>query len=190
MSNATVIETDRSSDGIYKAINMYLDKHKCLTSPESEMVCRVLDCSKMSEGARRHAARNERLPTRVVVQVLFAGHMRLKDTIIRERQAAMETEEDAEEAETARMICSGGGEQEEEAWMEMEQMGNKVMELERECSMMRREISQGLCQRGKRESLSLWRELKRKLNCKSYVDDCKCHVVKKKKKKTRVQQTI
>jgi len=39
-------------------------------------LCRVLNCRKLSEKASAHAAQNELLPLRVVVQVLFFEHAR------------------------------------------------------------------------------------------------------------------
>lgn len=39
-------------------------------------LCRVLNCRKLSEKACAHAAQNELLPLRVVVQVLFFDHAR------------------------------------------------------------------------------------------------------------------
>ncbi|CAM8885888.1 unnamed protein product [Rhodiola kirilowii] len=58
-------------DGLYRAIDMYLKAHPELNKSERKRLCRVLDCKKLSMEACMHAAQNERLPLRVVVQVLF-----------------------------------------------------------------------------------------------------------------------
>ncbi|CAM8912734.1 unnamed protein product [Rhodiola kirilowii] len=58
-------------DGLYRAIDMYLKAHPELNKSERKRLCRVLDCKKLSMEACIHAAQNERLPLRVVVQVLF-----------------------------------------------------------------------------------------------------------------------
>ncbi|CAH2066036.1 unnamed protein product [Thlaspi arvense] len=58
-------------DDLYRAIDIYLKAHKNLNKSERKRVCRVLDCKKLSMEACMHAAQNEMLPLRVVVQVLF-----------------------------------------------------------------------------------------------------------------------
>ncbi|KAI3462693.1 hypothetical protein Pfo_019356 [Paulownia fortunei] len=60
-----------SHDGIYRAVDMYLKEHPGLTKSEKKRICRLMDCRKLSADACAHAVQNERLPLRVVVQVLF-----------------------------------------------------------------------------------------------------------------------
>lgn len=42
-----------------------------MSKADKKLLCRNLDCQKLSAGARAHAVRNELLPLRTVVQVLF-----------------------------------------------------------------------------------------------------------------------
>ncbi|XP_024021483.1 BTB/POZ domain-containing protein At5g47800 isoform X1 [Morus notabilis] len=58
-------------DAIYKAINIYLKDHPDLNKAEKKRLCRILDCQKLSPEVRAHAVKNERLPLRTVVQLLF-----------------------------------------------------------------------------------------------------------------------
>ncbi|XAR48108.1 hypothetical protein NMG60_11030824 [Bertholletia excelsa] len=58
-------------DDLYKAIDIYLKAHPGLNKSERKRLCRILDCKKLSMEACMHAAQNEMLPLRVVVQVLF-----------------------------------------------------------------------------------------------------------------------
>ncbi|XP_051122527.1 BTB/POZ domain-containing protein At1g67900 [Andrographis paniculata] len=58
-------------DDLYKAVDVYLKDHPELGKAERKRVCRMLDCRKLSVEACMHAAQNEMLPLRVVVQVLF-----------------------------------------------------------------------------------------------------------------------
>ncbi|KAH6823433.1 Phototropic-responsive NPH3 family protein [Perilla frutescens var. hirtella] len=60
-----------SHDGIYRALDMYLKEHPALTKSEKKRICKLMDCRKLSADACAHAVQNERLPLRVVVQVLF-----------------------------------------------------------------------------------------------------------------------
>ncbi|KAL5178776.1 BTB/POZ domain-containing protein [Glycine soja] len=58
-------------DDLYRAIDIYLKAHPELNKSERKRLCRILDCKKLSMEACMHAAQNELLPLRVVVQVLF-----------------------------------------------------------------------------------------------------------------------
>ncbi|XP_076923116.1 BTB/POZ domain-containing protein At5g47800-like [Bidens hawaiensis] len=58
-------------DKLYKAINIYLTEHPQMSKEEKKHLCSMLDCQKLSAEARAHAVKNEKLPLRTVVQVLF-----------------------------------------------------------------------------------------------------------------------
>ncbi|KAA8540123.1 hypothetical protein F0562_026815 [Nyssa sinensis] len=53
------------------------ETHPDLNKSERRHLCRILDCKKFSVEACMHAAQNELLPLRVVVQVLFFGQARV-----------------------------------------------------------------------------------------------------------------
>ena len=174
----------QNSDGMYRAIDIYLDKHRYLTESEREEVCHLLDCSKMSPEACLHASRNERLPVRVMVQVLFAVQLQMRETMPKEIKGSEEgrlflkgAEEEEEEEEAATRGCNS---EEEVIKAEMEKMSSKVLELERECDMMRREILNGSCRKARKGKVNMWKEMKRKLGCITSMHDCNCHVKKKK----------
>ncbi|XP_050216603.1 BTB/POZ domain-containing protein NPY1 [Mercurialis annua] len=63
-------------DGVYKAIDTYLKEHPNLTKAERKKICGLMDVKKLSMDASMHAAQNDRLPLRVVVQVLFFEQVR------------------------------------------------------------------------------------------------------------------
>lgn len=58
-------------DDLYKGIDIYLKAHPDISKSERKRLCRILDCRKLSMEACMHAAQNEKLPLRVIVQVLF-----------------------------------------------------------------------------------------------------------------------
>ncbi|KAL2898622.1 hypothetical protein RDABS01_040404 [Bienertia sinuspersici] len=68
-------------DGFYHAVDIYLKAHPWLTESEREQICRLMNCQKLSLEASTHAAQNERLPLRMVVQVLFFEQLRLRTQI-------------------------------------------------------------------------------------------------------------
>lgn len=67
-------------DGIYRAIDMYLKEHAGISKSDRKRICRLMDCKKLSVDACMHAVQNERLPMRVVVQVLFFEQVRAAAT--------------------------------------------------------------------------------------------------------------
>ncbi|XP_059653269.1 root phototropism protein 3-like [Cornus florida] len=68
-------------DGLYRAIDSYLKAHPTLSEHERKRLCRLMDCQKLSIDACMHAAQNERLPLRVVVQVLFSEQVKISNTL-------------------------------------------------------------------------------------------------------------
>nr|XP_009766094.1 PREDICTED: root phototropism protein 3-like isoform X1 [Nicotiana sylvestris] len=68
-------------DGLYRAIDSYLKAHPTLSEHERKRLCRVMDCQKLSVDACMHAAQNERLPLRVVVQVLFSEQVKISNAM-------------------------------------------------------------------------------------------------------------
>ncbi|KAK3136876.1 hypothetical protein QOZ80_5BG0444070 [Eleusine coracana subsp. coracana] len=63
-------------DVLYRAIDMYLKEHPGLSKSEKKRLCAVMDCKKLSADTSAHAVQNERLPLRVVVQILFFEQLR------------------------------------------------------------------------------------------------------------------
>uniref|UniRef100_A0A251UTL9 Putative NPH3 domain, BTB/POZ domain-containing protein NPY1 n=1 Tax=Helianthus annuus TaxID=4232 RepID=A0A251UTL9_HELAN len=58
-------------DAIYGAVDVYLKEHPTLTEVERKKVCELIDVKKLSADASIHAAQNDRLLLRMVVQILF-----------------------------------------------------------------------------------------------------------------------
>ncbi|KAI6681210.1 hypothetical protein NL676_035091 [Syzygium grande] len=63
-------------DTLYRAIDVYLKEHQGLTKSERKRICGLMDVKKLTMEASIHAAQNERLPLRVVVQVLYFEQVR------------------------------------------------------------------------------------------------------------------
>lgn len=58
-------------DDLYHAINIYLKVHPELSKAEKKRLCGILECKKLSSEVRAHAVKNEFLPLRTVVQLLY-----------------------------------------------------------------------------------------------------------------------
>jgi len=154
----------RPHDGVYKAVDVYLNAHGFLTQTERDDICRGLDVRRLSVEASKHAVRSERLPVRMVTQVLFVAQLRVREAI----GGSREEEEEEEEKEIS--------------------VAERVTELERECVRMRREIDKCGCKgRGKKRGWKLWKEIYDVFGCKKSNNvnsvQCNCQQVSKKAKR-------
>ncbi|WCJ24255.1 Phototropic-responsive NPH3 family protein [Euphorbia peplus] len=132
-------------DGLYRAIDIYLKSHPWLSESDREQLCRLMDCQKLSLEACTHAAQNERLPLRIIVQVLFFEQLQLRTSIAGCFLVS-------ENLDGSRQLRNGfPGSTEGGGWatavrenqvlkVGMDNMRMRVSELEQECSNMRHEI--------------------------------------------------
>lgn len=157
-------------DGLYRAVDVYLKAHPWVTEEEKEKICGVMDCQKLTLEACTHAAQNERLPLRTVVQVLFFEQLQLRHAIAGTILAAQSPSPSHQSTEprpsatgarrnlTIAEVVNGGetrgGEEEADGgkWkktvrenqvlrLDMDTMRTRVHRLERECSNMKKVIA-------------------------------------------------
>ncbi|KAL1351033.1 hypothetical protein AAHE18_06G067900 [Arachis hypogaea] len=69
------------SDGLYRAVDIFLKVHPNIKDSERYRLCKSIDCQKLSQEACSHAAQNERLPVQMAVQVLYFEQMRLRNAM-------------------------------------------------------------------------------------------------------------
>nr|XP_010925272.2 root phototropism protein 3 [Elaeis guineensis] len=77
LARAVPAHARATDDGLYRAIDTYLKAHPNTTKQDKKALCRVIDARKLSSEASVHAAQNERLPVRSVIQVLFSERCKL-----------------------------------------------------------------------------------------------------------------
>ncbi|WOK91712.1 hypothetical protein Cni_G00403 [Canna indica] len=132
-------------DGLYRAIDIYLKAHPWLNEVEREQLCRLMDCQKLSLEACTHAAQNERLPLRVVVQVLFFEQLQLRTSIA----GCLLVSDNLDGSRPLRSGLVGSGDaggwagtvrENQVLKLGMDSMRMRVSELEKECTSMRQEI--------------------------------------------------
>ncbi|XP_027338835.1 BTB/POZ domain-containing protein At5g47800-like [Abrus precatorius] len=58
-------------DDLYQAINIYLKVHPDMSKAEKKRLCGILECQRLTPEVRAHAVKNEFLPLRTVVQLLY-----------------------------------------------------------------------------------------------------------------------
>ncbi|XP_050235548.1 BTB/POZ domain-containing protein At1g03010 isoform X2 [Mercurialis annua] len=69
------------SDGLYRAVDIFLKVHPNVKDSERYRLCKTIDCQKLSQEACSHAAQNERLPVQMAVQVLYFEQIRLRNAM-------------------------------------------------------------------------------------------------------------
>ncbi|PIN02206.1 hypothetical protein CDL12_25278 [Handroanthus impetiginosus] len=187
-------------DGLYRAVDVYLKAHPWISEADREKICGILDYQKLTLEACTHAAQNERLPLRAVVQVLFFEQLQLRHAIA----GTLLTADGGTTADAGRLSSPGGGEEEEEednemsravavvprtqegssTWtaavrenqvlrLDMDSMRTRVHELERECNSMKKAIEK-IDKMGPREHVEKggWRA---KFGCKFKTQVCDSH---------------
>lgn len=157
-------------DGLYRAIDSYLKAHPTLSEHERKRLCRVMDCQKLSIDACMHAAQNERLPLRIVVQVLFSEQVKINNAI------ANNTLKEAGESQYQPMISNrktlleGTPQSFQEGWtaakkdintlkFELESMKAKYLELQNDMENLQRQFDKTSKQKQTSAWTSGWKKL-------------------------------
>lgn len=161
-----------------------------------------MDCQKLTLEACTHAAQNDRLPLRAVVQVLFFEQLQLRHAIAgtlmaaesvpadtgrfsavsrRETEAVQEGEEMEDEVPVPALIPHESGTWRETVRenqmlrLDMDSMRTRVHQLERECSTMKRVIEK-IDKSGPQDGGGRWRgSLIRRFGCKFKTQVCDSH---------------
>ncbi|XP_030550289.2 BTB/POZ domain-containing protein At5g03250-like [Rhodamnia argentea] len=138
-------------DGIYRATDIYLKAHPWLTDSEREQLCRLMNCQKLSLEASTHAAQNERLPLRVIVQVLFFEQLRLRTSVagwffVSDNLDA--SQNPSSDLVLARTEAPDPGATTQQFTMAAGDMRERVCELEKECLSMRQDLEKLVKTRG------------------------------------------
>lgn len=126
-----------------------MQAHPWLSEKEKEELCNIIEYQKLSIDACAHASQNERLPLRVVLQVLFFEQMQLRTALAGCLQV-LDTESAPEGASAIQNDMAGQIVQ-RDGWVtvvrenqvlkvDMEKMRSRVGELEEEFGKIRQEM--------------------------------------------------
>jgi len=117
--------------------------HPWLTDSEREQICRLMNCQKLSLEASTHAAQNERLPLRVIVQVLFFEQLRLRTSVAGWVFVSDNLENSQNPSGNLALARNGVSTQAGTTGnhlVAVDDMKERVSELEKECFSMKQEI--------------------------------------------------
>ncbi|PON75885.1 NPH3 domain containing protein [Parasponia andersonii] len=77
----SVPDSSRDSfDGVYRAIDLYLESHPTLSSEERSKLCRCLNYEKLSLDTCKELAKNPKIPPRITIQALIKQQPRMVPT--------------------------------------------------------------------------------------------------------------
>ncbi|KAK8934220.1 BTB/POZ domain-containing protein [Platanthera zijinensis] len=125
-------------DGVYRALDIYLESHPNLPFEERTRLCRCLNYEKLTLEACKDLAKNPRIPPGVAVQALFSQQSKIQ---IRTSAA------DAAEPESSSSYMSSWGaasnhhSPEGSSSFNLQKMQTRMIELEKVCKEMRGQMS-------------------------------------------------
>lgn len=149
-----------------RLINSYvvfvMQSHPWLADADREQLCRLMDCQKLSMEACTHAAQNERLPLRTIVQVLFFEQLQLR-TSIASCFLVSDNLDGSRQLRSGLMASNDGGwntavRENQVLKVGMDSMRMRVSELEKECTNMKQEIQK----LGRVKGFSTWGNMSKK----------------------------
>ncbi|KAJ4785671.1 BTB/POZ domain-containing protein [Rhynchospora pubera] len=122
-------------DMLYSAIDIYLKAHPWLTDPVRESLWRLVDCQKLSPEACTHAVQNSRLPLRTIIQVLFFEQLQLHRLVTDYLLISDENPDHVHQQPGLELRLN----------RDLESMWTRVVELEKECGVLHRDIERLEC---------------------------------------------
>ncbi|XP_006290333.2 BTB/POZ domain-containing protein At3g50840 [Capsella rubella] len=156
-------------DGLYRAVDIYFKTHPWILEAEKEKICSVMDCRKLTVEGCTHAAQNERLPLRAVVQVLFLEQLQLREVIT----GTLTRDEEREVGEFGRWKRTV--KENEVLRLDMDTMRTRVNQLERECSYLKKVIVKIIDKTSSSEDGERKWSLGKKFGCKFTTQVCDSH---------------
>ncbi|KAI8022732.1 BTB/POZ domain-containing protein DOT3 [Camellia lanceoleosa] len=69
------------NDNLYRGIDMYLKAHPSLTEEERNGICRAMEYHKLSQEARKHATKNDRLPLNIITRFILLDQVNMTRSI-------------------------------------------------------------------------------------------------------------
>lgn len=131
-------------DGVYRAIDIYLESHPTLSFEERSRICRCLNYEKLSLEACKELAKNPRIPPTVAVQALTS--QRPSVTTNKEHSSSSSSKPQMEMVLYNNTKCdyssdNASGEKSEDLRLNLQRMQWRVVELEKVCKEMKGQMT-------------------------------------------------
>ncbi|XP_078154723.1 phototropic-responsive NPH3 family protein [Carex rostrata] len=131
-------------DGVYRALDIYLESHPNLSTEERTSLCRCLNYEKLTLEGCKELAKNRRIPPGVAVQALASQQAKLQiktHTSPRNRPDPSETPRLTYQSRHEPTTPDEFVDEKEELRLNLYKMQNRVMELEKVCREMKGQMS-------------------------------------------------
>ncbi|KAI3982917.1 hypothetical protein MKX01_010400 [Papaver californicum] len=135
------------SDGVYRAIEIYLEAHPTLSVEEKSRLCKCLNYEKLTLEACKDLAKNIRVPPRVSIQALISQQASkvpikttLQDNLIHSETQMMILCPKKQASDTEKFRESTM--EKDELKLNLQRMQWRVMELEKSCREMKNQMSE------------------------------------------------
>ncbi|KAI8008939.1 BTB/POZ domain-containing protein [Camellia lanceoleosa] len=144
-----------SYDGIYRAMDMYLEVHAGLTEEEQIKVCCGLNYEKLSSEVCNRLAQNEKFPSKLAIQALFSQQCKLEGLLAETNQTKsfidsplgfVDIDTKGKEDESCEQIVVYAGKLDHSAENKklrahLQGMQWRVLELEKDCRKMQSQMT-------------------------------------------------
>ncbi|KAI3671544.1 hypothetical protein L1987_87283 [Smallanthus sonchifolius] len=140
LAGAVPAQARATDDGLYRAIDTYLKTHVNVTKEERKTLCKLIDSQKLSIEASLHAAQNERLPVRSVIQVLFSDQAKLHSHVNWSRSITSTKTPSPKIGSGPPDRCHSSRDIMTLQQIEIKQLKEHVNKLERQCLLMQSQI--------------------------------------------------
>ncbi|KAI3951831.1 hypothetical protein MKW92_031488 [Papaver armeniacum] len=134
-------------DGVYRAIEIYLEAHPALSVEEKSRLCKCLNYEKLTLEACKDLAKNIRVPPRVSIQALISQQASkvsikttLQDNLIQSETQMMILCPKKQASDTEKFRNSTV--EKDELKLNLRRMQWRVMELEKSCREMKNQMSE------------------------------------------------
>ncbi|KDO56566.1 hypothetical protein CISIN_1g0070151mg [Citrus sinensis] len=142
------------------------NSHPSLSEHDRRRLCKLMNCEKLSLDACTHAAQNDRLPLRTVVQVLFSEQVKMR-TAMQETEPALQCD-NSEQGDTQPSTSIEIKNLREE----LENVKTRMAELQKDYSELQREYEKLSNKHKIVSSWSLgWRKIKNSFHSKADADE-------------------
>ncbi|XP_020597232.1 BTB/POZ domain-containing protein At3g19850-like, partial [Phalaenopsis equestris] len=131
-------------DGVYRALDIYLESHPNLTFEERTILCRCLNYKKLTLETCKDLAKNPRIPPSVAVQALVSqqSKVQIRTNMVKAAEAECRTSATSSWGVNSEQQNSSEYYTENEiSALDLQKMQSRVIELEQLCEKMRGQMS-------------------------------------------------
>ncbi|XP_015895723.2 BTB/POZ domain-containing protein At3g19850 [Ziziphus jujuba] len=129
-----------SYDGVYRAIDIYLEAHPALPFDERSKLCRCLNYKKLSLEVCKELAKNPKIPPRVAIQALISQQSKVPKNEL-DHCRSLSNASDSQMGSNSGSDKESFAEENGDVKINLQRMQRRVVELESVCKEMKGQMS-------------------------------------------------